>query len=218
MFKKSFLLAVVILVALFAFGCDGDGGNPNSPTGAYKGLYAAVKAKNPEEIKKWLSKSTLGFAEMAAKQQNSSIDEVVKNGFTATTFAAKLPDIRDERVNENMGNVEVWNAKDKRWEDLPFIKEETGWKLAIGDVFAGTHVSPGQGTAARQAEEANKMSGNNFVEAPAAPNSNVNLNMKRTQMPPVNGQKMPMNGQKMPPMPTAPQNANVANTAPPKKP
>lgn len=209
MIKKSFLLTIVILAALAVVGCDG-GASHDTPTGAYKGLYAAVKGKNPEEIKKWLSKGTLGFAEMASKQQNSSVDKVVENGFTATTFAAELPDIRDERVSDNMGAIEVWNAKDKRWEDLPFIREEDGWKLAIGEIFAGKFVSPGQGMAAKQAEEANKMT-NGYIEAPAAPNSNLNLNMKRQGMP-----QKPVNGM-MPPMPGANSNTN-SNTAKPVEP
>lgn len=209
MIKKSFLLAVIISAALAAIGCENTGGSPDSPTGAYKGLYAAVKSKNPEEIKKWMSKSSLGFAEMAAKQQNSSIDKVLENGFTATTFAAQLPEIRDERIDGNMGAVEVWNGKDKRWEDLPFIKEETGWKLAIGDTFAGTFKTPGQGMAARQAEEANKMS-NGYVEAPAQPNSNLNLNMKRPQLP-------SQVANKMPPPPMSQKNANAASSVPPQK-
>ena len=96
-----------------------------------------------------------------------------ENGFTATTFADSLPEIRDERVNGDMGSVEVWNSKDSRWEDLPFVKEEGGWKLAVGDLFAGTFNSPGKGRAAKEMEAANVMS-NNMIPLNPAGNSTTN--------------------------------------------
>ena len=62
---------------------------------------------------------------------------MLENGFTATTFADSLPQIRDERVNGDMGAVEVHNDKENKWEDLPFIREDGAWRLAIGEMFAG---------------------------------------------------------------------------------
>ncbi len=116
-----------------------------SPTEAYKLLYAAVKSKDTEAIKRQLSKRSIEFGQMAAQQQKSTPEKVFENGFTATTFSETLPTIRDERVNGDMGAVEVWNSKDSRWEDLPFVKEDGAWKLAWGDQFAGTYKSPGPG-------------------------------------------------------------------------
>lgn len=82
-----------------------------------------------------------------------------------------------------MGALEVWNSTDKKWEDLPFVREESGWKLAIGDVFANTYRSPGKGRDMIEKEAANAMSGNNGMKRVEI--SNVNANFKSGPRPPV---------------------------------
>ena len=155
-------------------------GGGDSPTDAYKNLYTAVKSKNIDNIKKQMSKKTLDFAQSVASRQNSPLEKVFENGFTATTFSPSLPEIRDERVNDNMGAVEVYNSKDSRWEDIPFVKEDGKWKLAVGDLFAGTWNSPGKGRSVREMEASNSAS-NNMI--PAAPNSNANFNGVKPMVP-----------------------------------
>lgn len=152
-------------------------GGAQTPTEAYKMLFAAVKAKNTDAIKRMMSQKTLGFAEGVSAQQNTSLPKFYENGLTATTFAATLPKTRDERVKGDMGALEVWNEKDNRWEDLPFVKEADGWKLAIGDIFAGTHQSPGKGQAQIESEASNTSAisngtdpiGNSSTAKPEAP-------------------------------------------------
>ena len=96
-----------------------------------------------------------------------------ENGFTSTTFSATLPTIRDERIKDNMGAIEVWNAEKSIWEDLPFVNEDGAWKLAIGEMFAGAFKSPGKGRDEREKEAAN------MVASPVAPPaSNTNGNAK----------------------------------------
>lgn len=178
------LLFTALLTALLALilSC-GDvtmsgGSKSDTPTNAYKALYAAVKSKDTARIKATMSKKTHAFAEMAAARQNNPIEKVFENGFTATTFADSLPEIRDERVSGEFGAVEVWNAKDKRWEDLGFVFEDGGWKLAIGEMFGGTFKSPGVGRAIKEQEAANLLS-NNLVPGPQAnSDSNMNANVK----------------------------------------
>ena len=113
------LLLTALLTALLGmiFSCQpagpGGGGSVSqsgSPTEAYKQLYAAVKAKDTEKIKATMSKNTQAFAQMVASRQGSPIEKVFENGFTATTFAETLPEIRDERISGEYGAVEVWNA------------------------------------------------------------------------------------------------------------
>ncbi len=181
------LLFTTLLTALLAFmlACQpdatgnsstGDGTKAGSPTEAYKDLYAAVKSKDTEKIKAVMSKSTYAFGEMAAGRQNTPIEKVLENGFTATTFAPSLPEIRDERVDGDFGSVEVWNAKDNRWEDLGFVFEDGRWKLAIGEMFGGTFKSPGKGRAVKEQEAANLLS-NNMIPANIG-NANMNGNIK----------------------------------------
>lgn len=130
-------------------------GDAQTPTDAYKMLFTAVKAKNTEAIKRMMSQKTLVFAEGVSTQQKTPLPQFLENGITATTFAASLPKMRDQRIKDDMGALEVWNEKDNRWEDLPFVKEADGWKLAVGDIFMGTYQSPGKGRSAIEAEKSN---------------------------------------------------------------
>ncbi len=109
-----------------------------SPTEAYKMLYAAVKAKDKATIRGLMSKGSLGLAEMSAGQQKKSIDQILENGLVAPTLADTITEIRDERIKGNFGKIEVKNERENRWEDLPFVLEDGGWKLAVGDLFANT--------------------------------------------------------------------------------
>lgn len=182
-YQKIITLILISAFGLFAFSCSNEqAGNTNStastintnsatpaeqprievepsyaqsPTEGYKGLYEAVKAKDNEKIKSYLTQKTLAFGQAMAAQRKITPEEMFANGFTATNFAEKLPEIRDERVKDNMGAVEVYNEKEKKWEDLPFIFEDGGWKLAVGDVFADTYKSPGKGRAQKESEASN---------------------------------------------------------------
>ena len=132
---------------------------------------------NTDAIRNEMSAKTKEFAKAVAARQKKSEAEVLANGFTGSTFASTLPEIRDERIKDNMGSIEVWNDKDKRWDDLPYIREADGWKLAIGDLFAGTFKSPGKGQSLREQEAINAMSPNNGMQiAPVPPGANANVN------------------------------------------
>ncbi len=191
MYKIIFLSLLILIAAVFMACSDtpssssnkGEANPGDTPTLAYKRLFAAVKSKDTEAIKRELSKSTHGFAASLAARQDKPTEEIYKNGFTATTFSESLPELRDERVKDKMGALEVWNSTDKKWEDLPFVREESGWKLAIGDVFANTYRSPGKGRDMIEKEAANAMSGNNGMKRVEI--SNVNANFKSGPRPPV---------------------------------
>ena len=178
------LFFTIVLTALLAalLSCDGagisgGGSSSGSPTEAYKQLYAAVKSKDTERIKATMSKKTQAFAEMVAARQNQPIEKVFENGFTATTFSETLPEIRDERIKGDFGAVEVWNAREKRWEDLGFVLEDGTWKLAIGEMFGGTFESPGKGRAIKEQEAANLLNPN-LVPQNVNVNANGNSNVK----------------------------------------
>ena len=164
----------VVLVACGDAGGNGTGSSPapNSPTAAYHRLYAAVKAKDTEAIKSLMSKKTHELAMVASQQNKVPLEKVYENGFTATTFADSLPEIREERIKDDMAAIEVWNEKDKVWEDLALVYEDGGWKFAFGDLFAGSYKSPGKGRAQLEREAANKM-GNNMIEIKPAMNANM---------------------------------------------
>ncbi|MEQ1604925.1 MAG: hypothetical protein ABL999_08650 [Pyrinomonadaceae bacterium] len=158
---RIFVLITVLAIMAMGFACAkeavGTGGGA-TPTEAYKQLYAAVKSKDIEAIKRNLTKKTVEFGASAAARTGSTPEKMYENGFTESTFAVTLPTIRDERINGNMGAVEVWSAKKSTWEDLPFMLEDGVWKLAVGELFAGVFRSPGIGRNEREKEAANIMS------------------------------------------------------------
>lgn len=190
--QKIIGLSFVSAIALFSFACQ-EASSPTSasspnpaavsqtaadlgplraetPTAAYKSLYEAVKAKNTERIKQLMSSNTMTFAGFASQQQNQSLEKFFVNGLTATTFADNLPEIRDERVKDKFGAVEVFNQKDNRWEDLPFVYEDGNWKLGVGDAFKGDYKSPGKGKAQIEMEASGAMG--EFPNAPVNTNGN----------------------------------------------
>lgn len=175
--RSLFFTAALTALLVFILSCAPAPGTAGSPTEAYKALYAAVKSKDTEQIKAAMSKKSQEFAQMVAARNNQPIEKVYENGFTATTFAETIPEIRDERVSENYGAVEVWNSKDNRWEDLGFVNEDGGWKLAVGEMFAGSYKSPGKGRAIKEQEAANAANGNNMIQMLPA-NVNMNGNVK----------------------------------------
>jgi hypothetical protein len=180
-FQKIIGFGFVLAFALLSFSCDQaqtpetqEAVKAQTPSEAYRFLYAAVKAKNFGKIKQLMSNNTLTFAGLAMEQQQQSLEKVLENGMTATTFAGSLPEIRDERVNGNFGAVEVFNQKDNRWDDLSFVLEDGGWKLAFGDIMQGTYKSPGKGQAQLEME-ANSPMGN----IPNSPETNTNNKLPR---------------------------------------
>ncbi len=153
-------------------------GNAQTPTEAYRMLFAAVKSQDSAKIKSMLSKGTMGLAEMASGQQKKPIEEVIKNGFTETTFVDDYPQIRDQRIKGNFGAVEVWNASRKQWDDIPFILEDGNWKAAFGDAFGGSYKSPGKSQTIIEQENANANNPNSMMQKMPAGNANTSGNFR----------------------------------------
>jgi len=147
-------------------------GNAQTPTEAFRMLFAAVKSQDSAKIKSMLSKGSMGLAEMASGQQKKPIEEVIKNGFTETTFVDNYPQTRDERVKGEFGAVEVWNDTRKQWDDIPFIKEDGSWKAAFGDAFGGKWKSPGKSEGVKEQENANASNPNSMIQKIPEGNSN----------------------------------------------
>jgi hypothetical protein len=198
--QKIIGLSFVLTFALLSFSCQSaptsqtqaivDLGplKAQTPTEAYKSLYAAVKAKDNARIQQLMSKDTMSFAGFTLEQNKQPLEKFFENGLTSTTFADSLPEIRDERVNGTFGAVEVFSQRDNRWEDLPFILEDGMWKLAVGDSFKGTYKSPGKGQAQTEMEANSPMTAN---EIPATnmkgnTNSKDGIPMDKSKRNPVN--------------------------------
>jgi hypothetical protein len=95
-----------------------------------------------------------------------------------------MPQIRDERVKDEFGAVEVYNQKENKWDDTFFINEDGGWKLAVGDMFKGNFKQPSKSKAQLEKETSNS-STNNMI--PSALNINANIpNVKTVEVTPEN--------------------------------
>ena len=189
---KIIISCFVTALAFVCFSCQkqtAEVGKAQTPTEAFQLLFTAVKAKDTEKIKQVMSKNTLLFANSAAQRQNQTLGQMLENGLTRTTKTDALPQIRDERIKDNFGSVEVYNQEDKRWEDLPYVLEDGGWKLAIGDLWKNTFKSPGKSKAQLEDEAANTMS-NKIIQVPTTnANFSINSNVKTVEVTPENKQK-----------------------------
>ncbi len=196
-YKNKIISVFLLSVALLSLSCakqtaqssnnnsSSSGDKAQTPTEAYKMLFAAVKAKDSGKIRQMMSKSTLGLAEFSGSQQKKSVDQILENGFVAPTLAPSLTEIRDERVTDNFGAIEVFNPQTNRWEDLPFVLEDGGWKLAVGDIFQNTYKLPGKGRAQIEREASNTgmpMPANSVADFPPISEGN-----KSVQVPPSSG-------------------------------
>jgi len=159
--------------------------NPQTPTDAYKLLFEAVKAKDTGKIQQLFSMKSTALALSAAKQYNKSLEKQLEYAMQETAMADSLPEIRDERVKDNFGAIEVFNQKANQWDDTVFVFEDGGWRLAIGEQWANTYKSPGKGQAQIEREAATA-SGNNMIKI--TPNTNganipSNSNVKTAEIP-----------------------------------
>ena len=175
---KLIILALLLSAAIYIGSCataKPAAGKAKTPTEAYEQLYTAVKSKDTNRIKSVMSKATLKFAEGVAGQQKKKVEEVLINGFHRSTMTGKLPPLRDERVKGKWGAVEAFIEKDRKWEDVRFVLEDGGWKLAIGETWSGAYKSPGKSRSIRERENANAAGNSDLV--PYA-NGNINTNIK----------------------------------------
>lgn len=159
--------------------------NPQTPTEAYKMLFEAVKAKDTGKIEQILSKKSMSLAAYAAQTYKHSMEKQLENGMLETTMTDSLPEIRDERIKDNFAGIEVFNNKTNEWKETPFVFEDGGWRLAVGDQFANTYKSPGKGQAEIERQAANS-AGNNMIKI--TPNMNgqttdKNSNVKTAEIP-----------------------------------
>lgn len=203
---RTILIALAgTLLCVSLIGCGGTSNNnsnsvadkvcdpiSDTPTEAYKRIFAAVKEKNSDKIKAEMSQESQAFAESLAARQKNPIAKVYENAFTGTTFSSTLPEIRDERLSSCYGAIEVRNNKEQRWEDLPFVNEGGTWKFAIGELFSGAYKSPGKGMDEIEHEAANVARGssapppaNMMANTNSHSNTNANANVPKYDGPQV---------------------------------
>lgn len=170
--RTRLLFTITLFLTVVSSTSCGDS-SPVSETAlsdAYRELYDAVKSGESELIKGAITKETLLFADFIAKQQQKSLDDVLRNGFTRTTFSPELPDTRDQQVKDGVGHLEVFNSVDNKWEVLPFILEDGKWKAAFGEMFNGKWASP---TKPRSQIEMERKGGTDLIPGPGLPQGQI---------------------------------------------
>src|SRR5205085_1610459 len=133
-------LATALAIAITSLACGWFG---SSPTATLKAFYEATQKKDPEGIKKTLSKGTLEMLEGFAKTQNKTLDESLKSGLASDTNSDKMPETRNEKINGDKATLEVKNDKTSQWETVPFVKEDGSWKIAFDQMFRDALKNPG---------------------------------------------------------------------------
>lgn len=102
-----------------------------SPTETMKALNEAAKKKDTAAIKKFVSKGTLALMEDRAKEQGTTLDELLKSD-DGTPFD-ELPEMRNENIVGEKATLEVKDTSEDEWTTLPFVKEDGVWKIALDD-------------------------------------------------------------------------------------
>jgi hypothetical protein len=179
-FMKSYIILTAALCALFFIGCNNVGKigtQGRTPTETLKALNEASKKKDPAAIKKLLSKGTLVLLDNAALSANTSSDELLKKDDGAPF--QDLPEIRGEKIEGDTATVTVKNEVTSEDENIPFVKEDGEWKVALDKYL--------EELKQRFTEEMNKMkdseipasnSNSKSVEVPKENNSNSATNKK----------------------------------------
>jgi hypothetical protein len=116
-----------------------------SPTETLKALNQASVKKDSEGIKRYLSAGTLDRLEKGAKEQNMTVEQI----FLEEAPFSVLPELRDETIEGDTATVEILNPESKQFEDLPFVKENGQWKVALDKyidsiVAASEEAPPGE--------------------------------------------------------------------------
>src|SRR6185503_12566213 len=93
-------------------------------------FFEASKKKDVPGIRKTLSKGSLEMFDKFAKQQNKTMDEMLKD-VDKDSKTETMPETRNEKIDGETATLEVKNEKTGKWDSLPFVKEEGEWKIAF---------------------------------------------------------------------------------------
>ncbi len=108
--------------------------NNNSPlVTIYTKYLEAHKTHDVSTIKDLLSKDSLDMLEYFAKERELSLDELLQNNFKNCCKELKdtAIEFKDERIGSGKAILEIKNPLNKKWEELPFVKENNEWKIAL---------------------------------------------------------------------------------------
>ncbi len=126
--KKINLTVIALVCAFFIAGCN-PASQTKSPTETLKVLNEASKKKDTATIKSLVSKGTLNLLEKNAKTENKTVDEILLKDNGAPF--QDLPETRNEVITGDTATVDVKNTVTGEFQQVPFVKEEGVWKVAL---------------------------------------------------------------------------------------
>lgn len=104
----------------------------DSPTAVFTSFVEAMKKKDAATMKNSLSKASLVQMEEAAKMQKKTLDEILAD--TEDVAKEKTPAVQNEKIDGDTATVEVENEITKKWDTVPFVKEDGKWKIAMDKI------------------------------------------------------------------------------------
>lgn len=121
-----FVLQILfITLAIICVSCAEE--KPSTPFDTFKAYTKAIKQKDAEAMKALLSEASIKMHQQEAKEQNLSLDEIVKR---ETLFGENQTSVeyRNEKIENDRATLEVKNAY-SMWEKVPFVREQGVWKI-----------------------------------------------------------------------------------------
>jgi flagellar hook-associated protein FlgK len=135
------LSLALVGLALASAACNKAG---KSPTGTAQAFLNAAKNKDVAGMKNALSKKTLQVMEQAAKADNKSLDDWIKEKNEKDPPKGTSIEARDEKINGDLGTVEI-KDENGNWRTFHFVKEDGLWKMDLLATMGGAPDTGGGG-------------------------------------------------------------------------
>src|SRR3712207_3817833 len=114
---KIYKLFVLALCAFALAACNAASGG--SPTATLNKFVDASKKKDTAAMRQSLSKGTLDMIEKSAKQQGTTVDDILKK--ENPTQTTETPETRNEKIEGDTATVEVKNPVTGNFDTIPFV-------------------------------------------------------------------------------------------------
>ena len=124
---RFYKVILILAAALSLFACAANEPTPSTPLQTLSSYTLAIKRKDTTAMKMLLSDASLKMAEQQAREQNVTVDDIVKNE-TIFTENQKRLEYRNEKIEGDRATIEVKNSFNS-WDTVPFVLEEGIWKI-----------------------------------------------------------------------------------------
>jgi ribosomal protein L7/L12 len=132
--KVQRTITLTLALALVALGAVACGGGNSTPTKAFQTFYNGIKNKDVKSLKAVMPKEMLDAGEKRAKEQNKTLDDMLKEQLDKgemPKISDKMPETRNETIagDGKTATLEVKDPESDKWGSVTFVKEDDGWKI-----------------------------------------------------------------------------------------